>query len=759
MPKILIKISFLTLLFIFSVWIYPGTPNLLAQQASFQGIITDHNTGEPLYRANIVLQSLIDDDKLIGVSAGRDGFYRVGSIDPGTWSVRFSFIGYTTRTDTLVFTEGESKTMNVTLTTGGTMMYEVVIARVAGTARREEGVQRITPVEMRRIPGPATGDLASYLQTLPGVVSMGDRGGQLFIRGGSPSENMVLVDGALIYQPSHIVGFFSPFPESLISGADFYAGGFGPRYSGRISSVLDVQMRHGNLYELAGSASVSPFAAEVFAEGPFSTGSSSWVFSARNSLIDRTSSSWYPIEQQPLNFQSQFFKSSYIQDDTRCSMMLMHTNDTGQMDFESEESIQWRNFILGGRCIMLPEGLGTLVTTNVGLTRFSNSVSNIQPFGFSSNSLRLNLDLDLRQYTGNVRVDYGMYTRFKSLGYDLGEKFVGFSGGSFTQFVLGGHFESTIPVGGKLDVQPGIAVSYNGDFGLGFEPRFRFTWQPFGRESEEVTGAAGLYLQPITGVSDIRDVSSVFIAWMSAAFGGSQMQALHTMLGWQQTLAGGFTWSVEGYYKQMQNLAVPIWNTIAEFTTDLALANGQVYGGDLRLEFDRGRFYGLLGYGYSWTLYDSVQDHFNIWFGEPIQEFHPPHDRRHQINALFSLDLGSYKTGVRWQLGTGMPFTRPMGFDDILDFRQRLPDVNRDRGVRRVIIDMPYLGRMPTTHRLDVSVERLFRLSNSGSNLNVQVGAINAYDQANIFYYDLFTNRRIDQLSFAPYLTVKLEFK
>lgn len=257
----------------------------------------------------------------------------------------------------------------------------------------------------------------------------------------------------------------------------------------------------------------------------------------------------------------------------------------------------------------------------------------------------------------------------------------------------------------------------------------------------------------------MRDVSSVFVAWMSAPIDEVQMQALHALLGWQQTLTEGLNVSVEGFYKRLNNIPVPLWNTIARFNTELVLANGHVHGADLRLEYNRGPFYGMIGYGYSWTLYESRQDHFNIWFGEPIQEYHPPHDRRHQVNALVSLDIGSITAGVRWQLGTGMPFTRPMGFDDILDFRQRLPLVNQDRGTRRVILDRPYGGRLPTTHRLDISLERSFRLSQSGSELNLQMGAINSYDQTNLFYYDVYTHRRIDQLPFMPYATLKMEIR
>jgi hypothetical protein len=119
------------------------------------------------------------------------------------------------------------------------------------------------------VPVPAASrDLAAYLQTLPGVVTTGDRGGQMFIRGGTHTENLTLMDGLLIHQPFHILGFFSAFPEELISSVDFYAGGFGARYSGRTSSVLDVRMRDGNRNEYAGTGSVSPFVAEPVLEGP-----------------------------------------------------------------------------------------------------------------------------------------------------------------------------------------------------------------------------------------------------------------------------------------------------------------------------------------------------------------------------------------------------------------------------------------------------------------------------------------------------------
>jgi hypothetical protein len=738
-------------------WACLGYEVLIAQQASLQGIVTDHDTGRSLYQANIFLQFVHEEDRIMGTAADGHGYYRISSIEPGNWVLRVSYVGYTTHIDTLEFTDGESRTLNLTLQRDDAYLDEVVVSVEEGAAWRIDGAQRISPADVRRVPGPALGDLVTYIQTLPGVVASGDRGGQLFVRGGSPSQNMVLVDGAMIYQPSHIVGFYSPFPETLVEGADFYAGGFGPRYSGRLSSVLDVRMRHGNRFSPGGTASVSPFAASLFAEGPLKSGHSSWVTSVSHSLIEN-SSKILPTGKQPLKFENYFTKASLIGDNSRCSVMLLGTYDRGQMDVELDETVSWRNTVFGSRCITMPEGSATFMDLNLSYSRFTNRISNIDMLDFTSNISRVNLEFNLRQFLGDIQFDYGVYTRLKSLNYDVGEKFTGIEGDESGMFIIGAHLETGIPVGRRLSLQPGLAFSLNpGMFGPGVEPRFRFVWQPFGRESEEITGAVGRFLQPVTGVSDMRDASSVFLAWMNSPLSESQAEAIHAMLGWQQTPADGLTWSIEGYYKQMKNLAIPLWSSIARFNTELGLSNGEVFGSDIRIEYNRGRFYGIIGYGISRTIYTSAQDHFNVWFGEPVQNFHPPHDRRHQLNTLFSLDLGSLTTGIRWQIGSGMPFTRPMGFDDILDFRERLPDITSERGTRRVIMEKPYQGRLPSIHRLDITVERVFRLSDSGSSLNLQAGAINVYDQSNIFYYDVFTQRRLNQLSFVPYLTIQLE--
>ncbi len=737
-----------------TVVLLSGITTSLKGQSSMQGVITDLTTGQPLEGVNILLESLDVEDLTRGAASDRNGYYRITNIQTGEYRLTMSYVGYTTIVDTLEFSEGRQFNINKSMEPDDAQLDELIIALEGGVTRREVGHQRLTASDLRRVPTPAgSGDLASYLQALPGVVSVGDRGGQLFIRGGTPSENMVLIDGALIYQPFHIVGFFSPFPEDLVSDVDFYAGGFGPKYNDRISSVMDVRMRSGNRFEYGGSASISPFLAEVMVEGPVIEGTSSIITAVRSSMIESTSETFIG-ERQPLRFESQYLKYNHVDDNVRCSAFGLHTYDRGSIDFESDERLEWRNLIVAGNCTVLPSESRTLIDFGMGVSNLSNLNRGTQFSEFNSRVTRFFIDLDLTNYIRSTRVEYGFYTVSKWLNFDMSELFQVDQSDDYTMFSLGAYLQTSIPVGNRITFQPGVAVTTVTQYDLSIEPRIQAAWKPFGRDTEEFSAVWGIYRQSLIGVSDIRDANSVFTAWMRAPIGGVQLEATHVLAGWHQQIFPGVDISIEGFYKDLKNMPVTLWSPIARFNTELALADGEVYGWDVHFELNRGRYYGFLGYGYSWTIYETAQDHFGIWFGEPLQRYHPPHDRRHQGNVMGSIDLGSYTFGARWQIGSGLPYTQPIGFDEIHFFDQQMPNVRRNYGTPRVILDRPYEGRMPVYHRLDLSAERTFDLGNA--ELILQAGAINLYSRTNLFYYDVFTQRRVDQLPFSPFMSLKM---
>ena len=146
---------------------------------------------------------------------------------------------------------------------------------------------------------PAVGgepDLAQYLQVLPGVIFTGDQGGQLYIRGGAPVHNLTLLDGMVIYNPFHSIGFFSVFDTDIIRNADVYTGGMPAEYGGRISSTMDVSIRDGNKNRLAGKIGASTFATKLMLEGPLRNnekGSTTFLVSAKHSYLEESSQLFY----------------------------------------------------------------------------------------------------------------------------------------------------------------------------------------------------------------------------------------------------------------------------------------------------------------------------------------------------------------------------------------------------------------------------------------------------------------------------------
>lgn len=725
-----------------------------AQQAAVQGIVSDADSGSPLDGTSVVLEGGTPGPRAT-VTDG-NGFYQLGGITPGTYTLRVRHLGYVEFRETLNLPAGEGITRSVRLQPDPLVLEGVVITPQRGAVERELGRQRITPGDIRLVPTPAAaGDIASYLQTLPGVITTGDRGGQLFIRGGNHTENLALMDGLLIYQPFHILNFFSVFPEELVASADFYAGGFGARYTGRTSSVLDVRMRDGDRNAYSGSGSIGPFVTEAVLEGPLDPGTASVLISARRSLIEETSQTIMG-SREPLYFESVFGKATLFgADDSRCSAMLMHTADRGRLDAEDRTShVGWSNFAVGARCVDTLEGTNQLVEITAGFSRVRNEAVSRGSSEFFSDTRRQQLRVSSTNLFRAVQFEAGGFLYLDEWDFDLRELFTrqaGSADGAKYVWETGGYVEASVPIGPRLQVVPGLVglITPSG----GVEPRLRAAWEPRGRPEEKVTAMFGLYSQPVAGISDMRDASSVFVAWSDIP-GDEPTRAMHAILGWEQAVSPTLGWSLEGYFKRIRNVAVPVWDSAVQYDTDLDLGNGRVFGADLRAEYNTPRLYGFLGYGLSWTQYRSAQDHFTTWFGEPVQAYHPPHDRRHQVNLIGSLEAAGFTFGARWQFGSGLPYTRPLGFDEAFDFRDQLDNVSLRHGVPRVILDKPYQGRLPVVHRLDVSASRSFDLP--FGEMEAYAGVINAYDRTNIFYYDLFTQRRVDQLPLAPYLSLRL---
>ncbi|MGM0588045.1 MAG: TonB-dependent receptor [Bacteroidota bacterium] len=729
-----------------------------AQDLSLRGRVSDATNGEPLPMAHVTVQLLKGEDELPkGTTTDDNGVFELTSLRSGSYEFKVSFVGYHTHVDTLSLDSSTPRLVeNVALRQKDQALQELTVSEKR-VRSDHPGHQRIEAEQISRVPTPAgSGDFAGYIQSQPGVVATGDRGGQLFIRGGTPSQNLVLMDGAHIFQPFHILGFFSAFPEDVLSEVDFYAGGFGPRYSGRTSSVMDIRLKNGNLYDPSWSASVSPFVSEFFYESPLWEGQSSIMVSGRGSLIE-SASDVYLQEQQPLRFNSQLVKLTNMGEHGPCSATLMRTYDRGKIDFQANDSFSWSNLVVGGRCAGVSDkNLVTFAETKLYISHFGNEVSIQDLPNRTSDITKFHFDVNISSAIKQWQFDYGVSVDLRYLSYSMPDLFTNVQANESMYTSSGGYISAHAPLGDQLSLETGLNfTSFIFRAQPSLEPRIRMSWNPGGKEQQELNAAVGIYEQAFVGLSDFRDAGTAFTAWMPTPEDDRRMQSRHALLGWQQQLGKRLDYSIEGYFKKIFDKPIAQWRTVAQSTTEIAYADGTVQGADIRLNYEGRYIYGSIGYGYAFTEMQTVQDHFQTWYGDDVQSYHPAHDRRHQFSAQLGFSYQQFAAHINWVYGSGLPYTRPLGFDSSLIFDDRVPDLNDEYGEPRIILDKPFNGRLPDYHRLDLSIEHGIPLGQT--QLTLKAGAVNSYNWDNMFYYDVFNQRGVRQLNFMPYLSVKME--
>jgi len=238
----------------------------IAQDATVKGFVYDKKSGEPAIFINVYLEGTTQ-----GASTDVNGYFVISKIKPGNYNMVVTSLGYDTIRENVTFASGELLSKNFFIEEASIDLKTVYVSAERQSLKTETkiSVTKVTPKQIDQIPSVGgQADLAQYLQVLPGVVFTGDQGGQLYIRGGSPIQNKVLLDGMVIYNPFHSIGLFSVFETDILRNADIYTGGFGAEYGGRISSIMDITTRDGNKKRLSGKLSASTFGASVLLEGP-----------------------------------------------------------------------------------------------------------------------------------------------------------------------------------------------------------------------------------------------------------------------------------------------------------------------------------------------------------------------------------------------------------------------------------------------------------------------------------------------------------
>jgi hypothetical protein len=767
-----------------------------AQTATIRGTVYNESSGEPELFTLMYL-----DSTNLGVQTDVEGFYSLTKIPAGTYTlvaVKTSFQATRIR---VTVKPGEILTQNITIVPR--VMKEVIIKgdktekvenpTVGKTTMDRKDINRVVAVG-------GVADIAQSVQVLPGVVSSGDQGGQLYIRGGTPIQNKVLLDGMIVYNPFHSIGLFSVFDTDIIKNMDVYTGGFNAEYGGRISSVMDITTRDGNRKRFGGKITASPFGAKLMIEGPLrrmndslKRGSISYMLSAKNSYLQQTSKllySYVDTNGLPFNFNDYYGKVSFNSTSgSRLSVFGFNFNDRVSR-YKGSADLNWSSWGFGSQFQVVPGSSTTLIRGNFAYSQYAIRMEedNYSPRTDTVNGF--NLGLNFTYFQRKNVVNYGI----EVLGYKTVFQFENSVHRKIGQTENTTEFAAYLKYkwvsrnlakdslkSRTLVLEPGFRIHYYASLSnISPEPRLAFKYNL--TDKIRLRGAVGMYSQNLIAATSDRDVVNLFYGILSGSdaipktFTNEQgeeidithrlQKANHYIFGieWDPIDStqkfGNLEFTVEGYLKDFRQLTNINRNKLYEDTEDNAdqpdilkkdfiIETGQAYGIDFVMKYTFKNFY-------FWTVYSY--GFVTRWDG--IQSYRPNFDRRHNINIVSSYVFGkeeNWEVDVRWNFGTGFPFTPTQGFYESLNFDDMTSDYVSQNGTLGVLYGSLNSHQLPTYHRIDITIKKWWDFSEF-SRLEVAAGCTNAYNRANVFYFDRVAFKRVNQLPIMPSVSMSYSF-
>jgi hypothetical protein len=661
---------------------------------------------------------------------------------------------------------------------------EISAEQEAKTTTTQVSVNKIDPIVIKKLPTVGgEPDLAQYLQVLPGVIFTGDQGGQLYIRGGSPIQNKVLLDGMVIYNPFHSIGLFSVFDADIIRNADVYSGGFGAEYGGRISSIMDITTRDGNKKRVAGKVAVSPFGAKVLAEGPLkkyqegSAGTSSFILSAKTSYLPQTSKLLYSYVDPnglPFSFNDYYGKVSFnANNGSKLNLFGFNFND--KVSYQALQDMSWTSYGGGGNFLLVPQNSPILVNGNFAYSQYGIK---LKPEGAAEKSSTIkgfNMGMGFTYFMGQNELNYGLDVDGFSTYFDFYNSVNRYITQNDFTTEIGGYLKyKWISKHRKLLIEPSLRVQYYASLAEASpEPRIAVKYNIAKRI--RFKGAAGMYSQNLIATNTDRDVVNLFYGFLSGpddlpssytaengqtkSVNSKLQKANHYVAGFEFDLFKHIDLNIEAYlkdFKQLTNLNP--YKIYDETQTDkpellrhdFIIETGKAKGIDFTLKYDHKHFYFWFVYSYASVTH---------WDG--VQTYRTHYDRTHNLNMVGSYTFGktlAWEADVRWNLGSGFPFKPTGGFYEDLNFQQGInTNYTTTNGDLNYFFDNSQTKELPWYHRLDVNIKRSFTFKRN-IKLEVAAGATNVYSRANVFYFDRIQYKRVNQLPILPTVSIIMTF-
>jgi len=703
----------------------PEPPN---DRATVSGYVTDAASGETLIGANIILKGTT-----IGASTNTSGYYMIGRIPYGSYTIRFSYIGYADKEIEVTLEPEESKRLDVELVPSEIMLQELIVET---DAFEEElvrlGISQLSTQLIKQMPAVFQADVFRSLQVLPGIKAASDFSSGLYIRGGSPDQTLILLDRTTVYNPTHFFGFFSTFNPDAIKDVRLYKGGYPAEYGGRLGSVVDIYNKDGNRNKMQGTVSLGMLSSRASIEGPLPAGSGSYMFAARRSTLEPLLAALRSqVDDIPQSFYFYDVNTKVNYDagsNDRLSVSLYAGRDYINFPIGTDVEL---DLAYGNRTISAnyTRIISRTMFTNVTLTGSNYFNHPFFEFGgtdFSRNNrvydYSLKADLD---WIPNQRhsVQFGVWAG--NLLLRLDDEFDGqntLSSDIETQYATAYLQDRWRPLH-NLTFTLGLRANYftKGEF-LRFEPRTSLVYSL--NNAITLQGVYGRYYQFLTLITS--EAFAGFDVWLTTDEGVPPAWGDQYGLGFTYEFAPDWNLEVEGYYRTMHDLFEldPRIGDVAglDYRDLFRFGDGYAYGIELLIERTVGRLNGFIGY--TWGNTKRRFPGFNRG------NYYPPkYDRIHDLDIVMN-----YHFSRRWMItgvfnyATGQAYTEPLGRAAVIDdpFRSGRRDY--------LTVGNVNASRLPAYHRLDVSITRHGRFFGiADSELQLQI--INLYSRRNIWFY------------------------
>ncbi len=772
--KKIVPFSFFTILSLF----------VFAQRYTISGYVSDQKTSEKLIGA-----SVYDTISKRGTITNAYGFYSL-TLPEGKAVLIFSYVGYSP----ILWEVDVNSTINKNVLLNPTIQLDEIVV----VGQRENRQVETTQMSLAQIPVQtikqlpvffSETDILKTIQLLPGVQSGGEGTSGLYVRGGGPDQNLILLDGVPVYNCDHLFGFFSVFNADAINNITLIKGGFPARYGGRLSSVLDIRMKDGNLNEHHKNFSIGLISSKIMLEGPIKKQKSSYLVSARRTYIDVLAQ---PFMQTATNvgtsgyyfydFNSKFnyifsdtnrvYLSVYVGNDKAYSRYKdSYYDDTNKYEEKMKAGIGWGNIItvLRWNHLFTPKLFANLTTTfsryrfNVGFqnkqTTNSQQTEEYSLKYFSGiHDFSAKIDFDYRPKP-NHNILFGTSATYHTFSPGInvfkvntiyGDKLdTTFGGKNIYATEVSSFVEDDISLNAMFKANVGIHHSLffvRNEWYSNIEPRLSVRY--LFHEKWSLKAAYSIMNQYIhlltnSGIGLPTDL------WLPVTDKIKPQHSVQYALGIYSSIISGFDMSIEGYYKTMQNIieykeGASFFMQGSSWEDKITMGNGWAYGSEFFIKKNKGKTTGWIGYtlSWSWRKFDDLN------FGK---KFPYRYDRRHDISIAATHQFSErFDIGIVWVYGTGNSISLPI---------EHYPAHEFLIGEHYYFDDMPsvqyYNGRngfrMPAYHRLDLSFnmhkKRKYYLR------TWTIGVYNAYNRKNPYYlYFKHDNnqKRLTQISLFP---------